>query len=301
VLGKATNSIKALAAAGVGPAAPNNCVLCLLDTGGASRLAAIGPGSITAAGGGIVVNSDSPAALVAVGGDIIADQIRVVGGFSDGPGGGDLLPLPEAGGPPAVDPLSDLPTSDKLIPPPPLRFNTAQTVSVDTTYQPGIYTSVTVNGGATLTLDPGVYVFRATTGLTIRDNATVVGDGVTIYLACASYPAPCSGSGARFRTEDDGRFLATPPTTGEYAGLSIFADPGNTRSMRLRSSRALHLAGALYGASMPVRIERSGDLRVDSLLAVGSLATSLFSSGSAAVNYDPTTDILGLARPVLIR
>src|SRR5215208_1038952 len=37
VLGKATNSIKALAAAGVGPAAPNNCVLCLLDTGGINR------------------------------------------------------------------------------------------------------------------------------------------------------------------------------------------------------------------------------------------------------------------------
>ena len=129
----------------------------------------------------------------------------------------------------------------------------------------------------------------------------MVGDGVTIYLACASYPAPCSGSGARFRTEDSGRFLATPPTSGEYAGLSIFADPGNTRFMRLRSNRDLNLAGALYGASMPVRIEDSGDLRVDSLLAVGSLATSLFSSGSAAVNYDPSTDILGLARPVLIR
>jgi len=186
VLGKATNSIKALAAAGVGPAAPNNCVLCLLDTDGASRLAALGSGAITAAGGGIVVNSDDPAALVSVGGDIIADQIRVVGGFSDGIGGGEFLPTPEEGGPPAVDPLADLPTPDELIPSPPLRFSTAQTYSADTTLQPGIYTSVTVNGGATITLEPGVYVFRATTGLTIRDNATVAGDGVTIYLACAS-------------------------------------------------------------------------------------------------------------------
>jgi len=301
VLGKATNSIKALAAAGVGPAAPNNCVLCLLDTGGASRLAALGSGAITATGGGIVVNSDHPAALVSVGGDIIADQIRVVGGVDDGVGGGDLLPTPEEGGPPAVDPLADLLTPDELIPSPPLRSNAPLTFSANTTLQPGIYTSVTVNGGATLTLEAGVYVFRTTTGLTIRDNATVVGDGVTIYLGCASYPAPCSGSGARFRVEDNGRFLATPPTSGEYAGLSIFADRGNTRFMRLQSNRDLNLAGALYGASMPVRIEDSGDLRVDSLLAVGSLATSLFSSGSAAVNYDPTTDILGLARPVLIR
>jgi hypothetical protein len=52
---------------------------------------------------------------------------------------------------------------------------------------------------------------------------------------------------------------------------------------------------------MPVRIEDSGDLRVDSLLVVGSLGTGLFDSGSVDVNYDPTTDILGLARPVLIR
>ena len=301
VLGKASNSIKALAAAGVGPAAPNNCVLCLLDTGGASRLAALGSGAISATGGGIAVNSDDPEALVSVGGDIIADQIRVVGGFDDGPGGGDLLPPPEVGGPPVVDPLADLPTPDELAFPPVLRRTTGLTVSTNTTIQPGIYTSVTVNGGAILTLQAGTYVFRSTTGLTIEDNARVVGNGVTIYLACSSYPAPCSGSGARFRVEDSGRYQATPPTSGDYAGLSIFADRGNTRFMRLQSDRDLNLAGALYGASMAVRIEDYGDLRVDSLLVVGSLATNLFDSGSVAVNYDPTTDILGLARPVLIR
>jgi Putative Flp pilus-assembly TadE/G-like len=301
VLGKASNSIKALAAAGVGPTAPNNCVLCLLDTGGINRLAALGTGAITAIGGGIVVNSDDDPALVSVNGDITADQIRVVGGADDGPGGGDILPLPEEGGPPVVDPLGDLPTPDKLPSPPVLRSNTALPVNTDTTLQPGIYTSVTVSDGATLTLDEGVYVFRTTTGLTVEDDSTVSGDGVTIYLACASYPAPCSGAGARFRLREDGQFDATPPTDGKYAGLSIFADPGNTRFMRLQSSQGLTLAGALYGASMPVRIEDSGDLTVNSLLVVGSLATNLLSSGSVTVDYDPSTDILGLARPVLIR
>jgi hypothetical protein len=302
VLGKASNSIKALAAAGVGPAAPNNCVLCLLDSGGASRLAALGSGTITAIGGGIAVNSDDPRAVVTINGDIVADQISIVGSFDDD-GPGDLLPPPQTGGPPVLDPLSDLPTPDQLASPPVLRSNTALNIDTSTTLQPGIYTSVTVSNGATLTLDEGVYVFRTTTGLTIEDDSTVrsSGDGVTIYLGCASYPAPCSGSGARFRVEDSGRFLATPPTGGEYAGLSIFADRGNTRFMRLQSSRDLNLAGALYGASMPVRIEDTGDLFVDSLLVAGSLATSLFSPGSVDVDYDPSTDILGLARPVLIR
>ena len=203
VLGKASNSIKALAAAGVGPAAPNNCVLCLLDTGGASRLAALGPGRIEAIGGGIAVNSDDPAALVSVNGDIIADQIRVVGGFDDGPGGGDLLPPPEEGGPPVVDPLSDLPTPDQLASPPVLRANTARTINTDTTLQPGIYTSVTVTDDATLTLDEGVYVFRTTTGLTIEDDATVVSGGTG---SPSTWPAratrrrargPGPGSGSR--------------------------------------------------------------------------------------------------------
>ena len=304
VLGKATNSIKALAAAGVGPAAPNNCVLCLLDTGGANRLAAIGPGDIRATGGGIVVNSDNLTALVSVGGDIVANQIRVVGGFSDGAGGGALLPTPEVGGPPAVDPLGDLPTPDELTPPLTVQTPSVQVITENTTLQPGIYDSITVTGTATLTLDEGVYVFRATTGLTIQDDATVVssGDGVTIYLACSGYPSPCSGLGARFRVEDNGRFLATPPTIDDdYAGLSIFADRGNTRPLRHQSTQDLNLAGALYGASMPVRIQNTGNLGVDSLMAVGSLATTLLSTGSVDVSYNPATDILGLGRPVLIR
>ncbi len=304
VLGKASNSIKALAAAGVGPAAPNNCVLCLLDTGGANRLAALGPGDITVPEGGIVVNSADDLALVSVTGDITADQIRVVGGFDDGPGGGAILPLPEEGGPPAVDPLADLPTPDELTPAPVVQTPSVRVITASTTLQPGIYDSITVSGTATLTLEEGVYVFRATTGLTIEDTATVVssGDGVTIYLACAAYPSPCSGSGARFRVRDAGQFLAAPPTSGEYAGLSIFADRGNTRFLRHQSSKDLDLAGALYGASMPVRIQSSGDLLVGSLVAVGSLGTNLLSStGSVEVTYDPSTDILGLARPVLIR
>jgi hypothetical protein len=299
VLGKASNSIKARAAAAAGPLAPNNCVLCLLDPAGASRLAALGPGDITASDG-IVVNSDDPAALVTVGGDITAGQIRVVGGVNLGIGG-VVSPLPETGGPPAVDPLEDLPTPNQLIPAPPLRSNTALSFNTDTVLQPGIYTSVTVTDNATVTLEPGVYVFRTITGLTIRDTATVVGNGVTIYLGCSGYPAPCSGSGSRFRLEDDGRYLATPPASGAYVGLSIFADRDNTRTMRLRSTEDLTLAGALYGASMPVRIENRGDLRVDSLLAVGSLASTLTSLGSVEVTYDPATDIIGIGRPVLIR
>jgi hypothetical protein len=264
---------------------------------------------VTVTGGGIVVNSDNPVALVLSGlGDVSADQIRVVGGVLDSAGGGQLLPAAEEGGPPVPDPLQGLPTPDELPSPPIVRSNAPLTVTASQTLQPGIYDSVTVQGNATLTLQSGVYVFKGQNGLTVEDTASVVslGDGVTVYLACGAYPAPCSGPGARFRVQDDGQFVAGPPSVGEYAGLSIFAARGNTRSLRLRSTKDLNLAGALYGPSTPVRLQSTGGLSVSSLMVVDSLSLpSLVGvpglDPSVQVSYAPSLPIPGVGVPVLIR
>lgn len=298
VLGKSSNTIKALAAAGAGPAAPNNCVLCLLEPDAPNGLAAV-LGGVDVSGGGIAVNSDNDAALVLSGvGDISADRISVVGGFDDSPGGGQLIPAPDVGAPAVADPLADLPTPDQLATPP-TGGNSALNVTTSTTIAPGIYPSINVTSGATLTLEEGVYVLTRFTGLTISDGGRVVstGDGVTIYLACGGYPSPCSGPGARFRVASGGRFLASPPTTGEYAGLSIFADRGNRRTMRLLGSTSLD--GALYGASTPLEVSSSGGLQVDALLVVDSLLVS--GSGPVEVDYHPSVLLPGVARPALIR
>jgi Putative Flp pilus-assembly TadE/G-like len=300
ILGRASNSIKATAAAGAGPAAPNNCVLCLLEPSAERALEVVGTGEVNVDGGGIVVNSDDPLALVLTGSNnVTADQIRVVGGFQD-LGLGQFDPPPEPGGPPVPDPLANLPTPDNLPTPPVLRSTTPIVVTTDQTLQPGIYSTVTVQGTATLTLAAGTYVFRGGSGLTIEDDAQVESaGGVTIYLACSGYPTPCSGLGARFRVRENGSFLASPPTSGAYAGLSIFADPGNTRTMRLQSSSALDLAGALYGVSMPVTLENpTGDLTVNSLMVVDSLRVPF---GTVSVDYNPSVPLPGVGGPVLIR
>jgi hypothetical protein len=307
VLGKNTNDIKATAAAGAGPAAPNNCVLCLLEPTAPFGLQVLGAGDVNVVGGGIVVNSTSPVALVVSGaGDVTADQIRVVGGVQDAVGGGTLLPRAERGGPPVPDPLEGLPRPDKLALPPVVRSTTPIPVQADQTLLPGVYESVTVENGATLTLQSGVYVFKGPDGLTVLDTARVVslGDGVTIYLACAAYPAPCSGPGAGFRLRDDAQFLADPLSVGEYAGLSIFADRGNTRTMRLRTTQDVNLGGAFYGPSTTLRMESSGDLSVGSMLVVSSLRMPTvvgLPDPSVNVSYDPSLPIPGVGVPVLIR
>jgi hypothetical protein len=306
VLGQSSNSIRARAAAGAGPAAPNNCVLCLLDTAAPRALEDLGFGDVTVNGGGLAVNSTNPLALVlAGGGDISAEQIRVIGGLSDSPGGGSLFPPAELGGPPVPNPLADLPTPDELASPPIPRSTTAIVVTANQVLQPGIYSSVTVQGTATLTLQTGVYVFTGTNGLTVEDNARVVSSagGATIYLACGGYPASCSGTGARFRVQDSGRFQANPPNSGPYAGLSIFAAPGNTRTMRFRSDQNVTLPGVLYGPSTRVSMEDTGDLQVNSLLVVRALSLTTVSGpdASVTVNYNPSVLLPGVGGPVLIR
>ena len=305
VLGQSSNSIRARAAAAAGPAAPNNCVLCLLDPGAPRALEDLGFGDVTVNGGGIAVNSSNVLALVAAGaGDISATQIRVIGGFSD-PGMGNLFPPAELGGPPVPDPLADLLTPDLLGSPPIPRDPNPIVVDADRTLPPGIYNTVRVEGTATLTLQTGVFVFTGLDGLTVADDARVDSSagGATVYLACSGYPAPCSGNGARFRVQDDGQFQANPLTIGPYAGLSIFAARGNTRTMRFQSDQNVTLPGVLYGPSTRVRMENNGDLQVNSLLVVRALSLTTVSGpdASVTVNYSPSVLLPGVGGPVLIR
>jgi hypothetical protein len=300
VLGKTTSSIRARAAAGAGPAAPNNCVLCVLEPDDDEALEVLGVGGIRVTGGGIVVNSDDDDAVVlASAGDIVANQIRVVGNVDD-TGIGTFLPPFEQGGPPVPDPLADLLPPDELTPPPTPAADPAPPIAGAVTLTPGIYDSINVPAGATLTLEEGVYVVTEPAGFRVRNGGRVLssGDGVTIYLACEDYPVPCDNElGARFRLDDGGQFLASPPASGEYAGLSIFADRGNTRSTLLTGD--VHLTGAVYTASSRLRVFSASTVRIDSLLVVDRLQS--INLAPLRVNYNPSVPLPGVGVPVLIQ
>jgi hypothetical protein len=303
VLGKRSNSIKAMAAAAAGPAAPNNCVLCVLEPSDqdAMLLSPTDTGGIHVEDGGIVVNSMSSSALHLLGsGDVTADQIRVLGNvLIPSPGLGQLLPPAELGGPPAVDPLGDLRTPDRVDPSLTV-VDTAEVITGNTTLQPGVYRSIDVRSGGVLTLEEGVYVVTNFTGFTVRTGGRVEGTGATIFLACGGYPTPCGGGGARFRLENNGEFVVSPPTTGEYAGLSIFADKGNTGTMRLLGK--VTLRGAVYAASGRL-IVNSPDpgqpVQINALVAVDRLLKD--GAGQLVVDYDPGSPLIGIGRPVLVR
>ena len=312
VLGKRSNSIKAMAAAAAGPAAPNNCVLCVLEPTlpDAMLLNPTDTGGIEVDGGGIVVNSRSSTALRLLGlGDVTAQQIRVLGNVSLSQSlGGQLLPPAEQGGPPAVDPLADLPPPDQLgEPPQPPAGDDTPVITANTTLQPGVYRSIDVRSGILTLEERGVYVITDFVpgnpdlpGFIVRNGGQVEvegDDGATIYLACSSYPTPCAGPGARFRLESGGQFVVDPPSTGEYAGLSIFSDKGNTRSIQLLGG--VTLEGAVYAASARLVVNSPDRVQINALVAVDRLLKA--NTGPLEVTYDPDSPLIGIGRPVLIR
>ena len=287
ILGETTRAIKALAAAERGPAVsgPAPCAICLLDRHAAQALSVTGNGDVTVTDAGVMVNSDhSEAAVLASSGGLTAVSIGVVGGWAATSSSGGFSPTPDTGVGPLPDPLAELPTPDQLVS---LLDRGSVTVdSADQTIGQGVYDTIAVTGGGDLTMGPGIYVVIG--GLTLSAGA-VLGDGVTIYLACPGYPTPCSGAGAGFSQTGSGQYLAIPPITGPYQGLALFADRTNTAPLSFTGSATSTFTGTIYARQAAMRLTSGGvALALDSLIVVRTLEVS--SSAEVLLDFVPANN-----------
>jgi hypothetical protein len=115
------------------------------------------------------------------------------------------------------------------------------------TIAPGVYSQITVGTGTALTLSPGVYVLTGPISMTA---GSISGSGVMIYLACSTYPTACpaGGSGALFDLTG-GTLTLSPPTSGTYSGMTVFADRNNGASNDF-SRAAVTVKGTWYTIKM---------------------------------------------------
>lgn len=107
---------------------------------------------------------------------------------------------------------------------------------------PGCYSgSITVNAGATLSLDPGIYYLDGA-NLSVAGNATITGTGVTLVF---------TGSGSNWGTASIGSNAIidlTAPTTGSTKGIVMYGDrkmPAGT-AFNLTGGGAQNFGGAIY-------------------------------------------------------
>ena len=160
----------------------------------------------------------------------------------------------------------------------------------------GIYTAINISNG-TLTLSPGIYVI--TEGFEVSGHGNITGSGVTIYMGCntggvSPTAAPCSPPASPATSSSagstcspaspvgvqsfaslggNGTITLTAPTSGEYAGLVLFADPNNAASVCTSGSGtgSLSLNGAVYGKSYGLDIGGNGIASIVSNLVIGAI------------------------------
>jgi hypothetical protein len=199
--------------------------------------------------GDILVNSTDPAAIrIYDTGSITAKNISIVGnpGLQNNVGSGAVNATVITGAAAAADPLANIPE------PVPSGTNYGSVTVSGGTIQPGIYTSINITAGATVTMAPGIYYlssagglsdlggifgfFAGLAGITVNSGATLTGNGVMIY----------NQSGDNLDFYNAGAVNLTPPTSGTYKGISLFQPRSDTTEMHLISSNNVTISGTLY-------------------------------------------------------
>jgi hypothetical protein len=145
--------------------------------------------------------------------------------------------------PPAADPLAALP-------PPsfsayPVQSASALNVNGTVTLQPGVYVGGIAIAGGNVTLQPGIYLMNGG-GFKIN-NGTVNGAGVMIYNGADSTHTAGVISIAGGATVN-----LSPPTSGTYAGVTLFQDRQNTQKMVITANHNKNIPGAIYAPAAEV-------------------------------------------------
>jgi hypothetical protein len=143
---------------------------------------------------------------------------------------GTTLPTPTNLASPFADPLAGWLLTNK-----PSASGSAQTVNVNGATEienPGVYQSITATNHAIVTLTSGVYIITGTIDISDHSILTSLGP-VVLYLACPT-SAPtwtCSATGqvgGAIKIYNNADVTLIPYVTGQYAGVSLFADPNLT-------------------------------------------------------------------------
>ena len=251
----------------------DGCVLALSKT--ASPAASLG-GSTTVGLSNCTLYSNSNAdTSVSVSGSasLTADMIGAVGGVS---ASSSRVTLTDGIGThlaPILDPYASVQV--------PSFSGCAQNnlkVKSNITIDPGVYCNgITINAGATLTLNPGIY-FLDRGSLNINGGGSLVGTGVTLIFT--------SSTGTNYATASingNATVNLTAPNSGPTAGLVVFLDrnaPVGT-SITLNGGSTQTLGGAIYAPTGAVSYSGGAATSASCTQIIGDTVTFTGNSGVA--------------------
>src|SRR5262249_2593016 len=104
----------------------------------------------------------------------------------------------------------------------------------EATFQPGAFVGVQAYDPANINLAPGVYYL--TGGLSISGTAQVTGQDVLLYFA----------SGSSLNLSGGGSLTLTPPSSGAYQGVALFAARTSPIPLSISGNASLLFSGTIY-------------------------------------------------------
>lgn len=219
-------------------------------------------GTVLSSNGAVMVNSECPYSALSASGtswELTTEYIGVVGGA-------DLAPcnppyscsssIPESGIDHFPDPFAH------ITPPDPSSIGTSPTNACanagSQVLMPGRYTAQCKKTSGELILRPGVYYFDA--GFSSTGGNIICDSTVTTVPPVGTYTPDCSGvtliiGGGSFTLAGNGWVHLPPPTTGTYAGISVYQVSSSDSKI---NGTADFLLGTIYAPNAYYEFTGSG-------------------------------------------
>jgi hypothetical protein len=159
------------------------------------------------------------------------------------------------------------------------------------TINPGIYSQIALSVGASLTMNPGLYIIEGG-GFSVVGNATVTGSGVTIVNAGSNYPNS-AGTFGPITLSSNGTISLSPPTTGPYAGVLFFQPAANAQVLTFSGNATAGVIGTIYAPSAQLSQSANSQINtsvvVDLMTLTGNAVTNglTLNASAGTVAYSP--------------
>jgi hypothetical protein len=273
IFGSGSIAVKARAVARGMEAPYSGAGILLLDPTGKAAFDNSGGGALAVGGNASVIidSNNSEGASLSGSAVLKAANIYITGG-SNLTGGAEIKGAVSYGVPPTPDPLASLPVPDPSTMP--VISSSTLTYSSGThTLSPGVYNGgIVLNSPAQAILTPGIYYLNGG-GLTVTGGAGLTGNQVMIYNNSLD-------NGDKITISGSGTLKLTPPTSGVYAGLTLFQKRTSASPVVLSGGSNTNLTGTFYAASARVNVSGSSGITLGSQY----ISYDLTVSGGASFN-----------------
>ncbi|MDD2486087.1 MAG: Tad domain-containing protein [bacterium] len=256
--------------------------MVILDPDGGASLQLTGNADFNVPNGCLIINSTAGNAMSLNGNVTLSTQGTYVVGNYQAWGNIHMAPTPLIGQNPSPDPLAEL-AAPSITGLPSFKGENIRGNRM-ITLNPGVYTGkLAIGGNAAVTFNPGTYIFQ--NGIEINGNAAVTGSDVLIY----NQGGPLSFTG-------NTRINLTPPTSGDYAGISIFQAHTNNNTMTITGNADWSIQGTFYLPNAGLELQGNTSLIRSMIIAyrlsvIGNSSLRIDASEPAAAQT-PTGGIL---------